>query len=171
MCEPTTTTLMMMSIASTAASVVGQHQQMRAAEKANQAAYDNEMTALRYNQANNNFTRTQEAANLADQKVMNDQAARRAMSTATTRAGEGGVTGLSVDALLADLAGRAGTDNANAEVNYLRRDQAIAADNMGTWAKSASNINSLKTPQAPDYLGAALKIGTSVYDYNNPKVK
>lgn len=170
MCEPTTTTLLYMSIASTAASLYQQQQAQSAQAAANKRQYDNQMTAYRYNQANNNFTRVQEAQNLAETKVANNAAAVRAQSTAKTMAGEGGVTGLSVDALLADLAGKAGQDNASAEVNYLRRDNAIQADQMNTWASTASNINSLQTPKAPDYLGAALRIGTDIYDYNNPRV-
>jgi hypothetical protein len=126
------------------------------------------MTAYRYNQANQQFTRVQEAQNLAETKVANNAAAVRAQSTAKTIAGEGGVTGLSVDALLADLAGRAGRDNTNAEVNYLRRDAGIQADMMNNWASTASGINSLQTPKAPDYLGAALRIGEA-YDKYKPR--
>lgn len=169
MCEPTTATLMYLSIASTAASLYSQQQNMNAQAAANKQAYNNQMTALRYNQAQSNNVRQQEADNLAETKVTNNAAARRAQSTANTAAGESGVTGLSVDALLADLSGRAGRDNVTAEVNYLRRDQALQAEGMNTWANTASAINRLETPKAPDYLGAALKIGTSVYDYNNPR--
>jgi hypothetical protein len=159
MCEPTT--LMYLTIASTAASVAAQQQSASAQAKSNQAMHNNQMTAYRFNEANNNFTRVQEAENLTTSKVTNNAAARRAMSTARVSSGEGGVTGLSVDALMGDLAARAGVDNTTAEVNYLRRDRAIAADSMNNWAGTASAINKLQTPQAPDYLGAALKIGTA----------
>lgn len=159
MCEPTT--MMVLTIASTAAQVYQQQQTMKAQERYNQQTYKNQMLQYQYNQANNNFTRTQEAANLAEQKLVNNAAARRAESTATVAAGESGVTGLSVDALLADLSGRAGRDNTTAEVNYLRRDNAIQADMFNTWAGTASAINKLETPKAPDYLGAALKIGNA----------
>lgn len=163
MCEPTT--MMVLSIASSAASVYAQQQQQSAQEQANQRQYDNQMMAMRYNQANSNFTRVQENENLATQKVTNDAAARRATATAVTRAGEGGVAGLSVDALLADINARAGMDNTTAEVNYLRRDRAIQADAYNNWANTASAINKLETPKAPDYLGAALKIGGAVQSY------
>lgn len=167
MCEPTT--MMVLSIASTAASVYQQQQNMKAQERYNQQTYDNQMTAYRYNQAQSNFTRQQEAQNLAETKIVNNNAARKAVSTATVAAGESGVTGLSVDALLADLSGRAGRDNTSAEVNYLRRDNAIQTDAFNNWSNTASAINKLETPKAPDYLGAALKIGSSVYDYKNPR--
>lgn len=165
MCEPTT--MMVLSIASTAASVYSQQQAQSAQERSNQRQYENQMMAMRYNQANSNFTRVQENENLATQKVLNDAAARRATATAATRAGEGGVAGLSVDALLADINARAGMDNTTAEVNYLRRDRAIQADAYNNWANTASAINKLETPKAPDYLGAALKIGGAVQTYKN----
>jgi hypothetical protein len=165
MCEPTT--MMVLSIASTAASVYSQQQAQSAQERSNQRQYENQMQAMRYNQANSNFTRVQENENLATQKVTNDAAARRATATAATRAGEGGVAGLSVDALLADINARAGMDNTTAEVNYLRRDRAIQADAYNNWANTASAINKLETPKAPDYLGAALKIGGAVQTYKN----
>lgn len=165
MCEPTT--MMVLSIASSAASVYSQQQAQSAQERSNQRQYENQMMAMRYNQANSNFTRVQENENLATQKVTNDAAARRATATAATRAGEGGVAGLSVDALLADINARAGMDNTTAEVNYLRRDRAIQADAYNNWANTASAINKLETPKAPDYLGAALKIGGAVQTYKN----
>lgn len=155
MCEPMT----ILAITSAVGGLYQQQQMMEAQDAANKQQYQNTMTAYRHNQANANLTRVQESQNLADAKVTNNAAARRAISTATVSAGESGVSGLSVDALLADLAGRAGNDNANAEVNYLRRDNAIQSDMMNNWAGASSQINSLKTPAAPDYLGAALKIG------------
>lgn len=168
MCEPTTLTAL--SIASSVAGVVQQQQQQRQQERYNQQTYDNQMQAYRYNQANSNFTRIQEAQNLAEQKVANNAASRRAQATATVSAGESGISGNSVDGLLAELAGMSGKDNANAEVNYLRRDQAIQADMQNNYTTTASNINKLETPKSPDYLGAALKIGNATNDYFNPKV-
>jgi hypothetical protein len=163
MCEPTT--MLALTIASSAAGLYQQQQTMKAHAASNQAQYDNQMTAFRYNQANNQLSRVQEAENLAQQKLNNNSAATRALSSARVAAGESGVSGLSVDALLADLAGRAGVDNTTAETNYLRRDRAIQADQMNNWAGTASAINKLETPKTPDYLGAALKIGGAVQDY------
>lgn len=159
-----------LQIASSAFGLYNQMQQQSAMERYNQQVYDNQMQAYRFNQANNNFTRLQEAENLAQQKVTNNAAARRAQARAKVSAGEAGVAGLSVDALLAELGGMAGQDNANAEVNYLRRDRAIQADGYNNYVSTASNINKLETPKSPDYFSAALKIGQSVYDYSNPRL-
>jgi hypothetical protein len=159
-----------LQIASSAFGLYNQIQQQQTMERYNQQVYDNQMQAYRFNQANNNFTRIQEAENLAQQKVSNNAAARRAQSRAKVSAGESGVTGLSVDALLAELGGMAGQDNANAETNYLRRDRAIQAEGYNNYVTTASNINKLETPKSPDYFSAALKIGQSVYDYQNPRL-
>lgn len=158
-----------LQIASAGFSLIGQMQRQQQQEAYNQRQYENQMTAYRYNQANANLTRVQEAENLAEQRVTNTAALRRAQSTARTSAGEAGVAGLSVDALLAELGGMAGRDNTNAEINYLRRDRAIQADAYNNWSTTASAINRLETPKMPDYFGTALKITQSVYDYQNPK--
>lgn len=163
MCEPMT----MLAIASTVATVYQQDQTAKAQTKANQQAYDSQMMAYRYNQAQSNNVRVQEAQNLANTKMTNDAALRRAQSTATVSAGEAGISGLSVDALLADLGARAGRDNVSAEINYLRRDNAIQADAMNDWSKTSTAINKLETPKMPDYLGAALKIGNAYDKYSS----
>lgn len=155
-----------LAIGSAVSSVYSQQQTANAQAEYNQRTYDNQMTAYRFNQAQNNYTRVQESMNLADTKLTNNNAARRAISKANAIASQGGVSGLSVDALLSDLAGRAGNDNANAEVNYLRRDNAIQAQNYNSYVNTASAINKLETPKTPDYLSAALKIGDAYNKYN-----
>lgn len=171
MCEPGTATmaLAIASAASTAATVYAQDQTAKAQAAANQRQYDAQMTAYNANIANANWMKTQEADNLAQKQIENNAQARREMAKATVSAGEAGITGTSVDALLAELSGNAGDANTTAEVNYLRRDRAIEMDRMNAWSGTASAINSLKTPQEPDYLGAALRIGTTYADYKYPR--
>jgi hypothetical protein len=162
MCEPTT--LAVLSIASTAASVYAQDQNAKVQTKINQQNYDNQMTALRTNYANANLTKQQEAENLAGEKNKNNILAQRDMAKARVSAGESNVTGLSVDALLQELGSSSGVANTNAEINYLRRDRAIETDKSNAWAGAATQIGNLKTPQGADYLGAAVKIGTTYSD-------
>jgi hypothetical protein len=164
------TALLIASIASTAATVYTQDQTAKATNAANQRTYDNQMIAYNANIANANWSKTQEADNLSAAKIENNAQARREMAKATTAAGEAGVSGLSVDSLLAELGGNAGRANANAEVQYLRRDRAIEMDRTNAWASTASAINSLKTPQGADYIGAGLKIANATNDYFNPRV-
>jgi len=160
MCEPTTLT--MLSIASSAVGMIQQQQAASEQRRANQQAYNAQMQAYRYNQANANFEKIAESQNAAEQQLVNNMAARSAKATATVAAGESGVSGMSVDALLADIDAKAGRDNVNTEVNYLRRDQAINADLYNNYAKTASAINSIPPVKRPDYLGTALRIGEGV---------
>lgn len=166
MCEPTT--LAVLTIASTAASVYAQEQSAKTQTKSNQQTFDNQMTALRTNYANANLTKQQEAQNLAGQKNQNNMLAQRDMAKARVSAGESNITGLSVDSLLQELGSSAGGANTNAEVNYLRRDSSIEAGRSNAWAGAATQIGNLKTPQSADYLGAAVKIGTT---YNDARAK
>lgn len=171
MCDPVTlsATTLALSVASSAATVYQQQQAADAQAQANQRAYDSQMQAYNANIANANWMKTQEAAALSQKKIENDSQARRDMAKATTAAGEAGVSGLTVDSLLAELGGRAGQANTTAEVNYLARDRAIEMDRMNSWAGTASAINSLKTPTEPDYLGAGLRIANATNDYFNPR--
>lgn len=151
-----------LTIASSVSSVVAQQSAADQQADANRRNYENQMTAYRYNLANANATKVQESENLSQKKIENNAEVARQQATATVAAGEAGVSGNSVGALLAELGGRGGQANASAETNYLRTDRAIEADKMNMWAGTASNIGQLQTPATPDYFGAALKIGTTI---------
>ena len=169
MCEPTTIAMATLAIAaaSAAASVDAQNKSASAQSKANQQNYDAQMMAYNANQANANMMKTQEATATSQKIIENNAQGRRDMAKATVAAGEAGVSGVSVDALLAELGGNAGRANANAEVNYLNRDRAIEMDRMNSWSGTASAINSLKTPVGADYIGAGLKIADAGLSYGN----
>jgi hypothetical protein len=158
-------TLTGLQMAASVGGLFAQMQQQQAQEAANRQQYENSMQAWRQNQAYANLEKVTETANYAEQKLVNDSAMRRAMATAKVSSGEAGVAGLSVDALLADIGAKAGRDNTVALVNRDRRNVAIDANSANNYATMASQINSLQTPKQPDYLGAALKIGTADYEY------
>ena len=80
------------SIASTAATVYTQDQTAKAQTRANQQQYDNTMTAMRFNLANANVTKQQEAENASQKIIENNAQARRDQSKATVAAGEAGLT-------------------------------------------------------------------------------
>jgi hypothetical protein len=82
-----------------------------------------------------------------------------AQATARTAAGEAGISGLSVDALLSDLGTKQQRFNSSVGTNYDRTSQAIAIQRENVDTNAASQINQLKTPAMPDYFGAALRIG------------
>lgn len=168
MCDPATATLAL-TIASAASTAYAQDQNAKAVTKANQQTYDNQMTAYRMNLANANLTRVQEAENLSQKQIENNAQVRRETAKATVSAGESGVSGLSVDALLAELGGRGGQANMTAQTNFDRRNAAINADVNNMWSGTASSINQLKTPQGADYIGAGLRIAQGFNQYEQGK--
>ena len=183
MCDPVTltATTLALTAASTAATVYSQQQAADAQAETNQRQYENQMTAYRANilqsntdLANLNRLKQQEAEDASAKKISANAEARRDTARATVSAGESGISGLSVDALLAELGGKAGTANTNIETNYLRRDYALEQDRSNiyttktnNWAQTASAINSLKTPTQPDYIGAGLRIAGAGVQYQS----
>lgn len=160
MCEPTT--LAVLSIASTAASVYGQKTAADAQAASNQVQYQNSMIARGENANQVNLERQQQA-DAASQKIdQNNMAARSAQATAVAT---GGPSGISMDALLASIGGKQASYNDSVYQNLDRVN--LASDNqlVNVNRRAASEINSLQTPAAPDYLGAALKIGQAGYNY------
>lgn len=161
MCEPTTIAYAAFALtaASTAGSLYAQGKQAQSQSKAQWQQYENDMTAYRANLANIEVTRNQMQADATQKVNDNNAASRAAQATARVSAGESGVSGLSVDALLRDLAGEAGYDNTNVEENYLRQNTALNAKRENIYNATASDINVMQTPQGPDYFGAGLRLG------------
>lgn len=162
MCELVTAAL---AIASTTATLYQQEQNVKTQEKYNDRQYENTVEALNENLAQTGVAQQQAGKQAADKQYENNLAAQKAKATAKVSAGEAGVAGLSVDALLSEMdASRlryndsitANLVDTNMELNNQRTNAAVGA---------RSQINSLKTPQAPDYVGAALKIGGAYTDY------
>lgn len=162
MCDPI--------IASTVVGVYGQRQQEKAQNAYNEQQAKNAMEAYRANIAQTNLMQSQEHA-AASQKINeNNRAAEAAKAKALVSAGESGIAGLSVDALLADLSGDQARYNESVNQNYENASMAIDNQRKNAQTNASSQINQLKTPQSPDYLGAALRIGQAAYDYKNPRV-
>jgi hypothetical protein len=162
--------MFVLSVASTVAGVEGQRQQAKAQNAYNNQQAKNAMEAYKANIAQTNLKQSQEHA-AATQKINeNNRAAEAAKATALVSAGESGISGLSVDALLANLSGEQARYNESVNQNYQNASMAIDNQRTNAQVEAASQINSLKTPQSPDYLGAALRIGQSTYDYKNPRV-
>lgn len=169
MCDPMTA-LAVASVVSTVASVNAQQNAADEQERANQRQYDNTLKAMaaNVNQTNAEHMQQREAA---IQKIEeNNMSARAAQATAVTAAGESGISGMSVDALLSDLGAKQGRYNSSVTTNYENAEMAINNQRENIGINAASQINNLKTPQAPDYFGAALRIGTTAYDYKYPRV-
>lgn len=158
-----------LQIASSVMGVIGQMEAQSAQEEANQRQYENTMRARAANINQTNLMQQQEREAAMQKLDENNMAARAAKSTATASAGDNGISGLSVDALIADLGSKQKRFNSSVSTNYDLASAGIANQRENVDINAASAINGLKTPAMPDYFGAALRIGKSINDYNNPQ--
>ena len=157
------------TVASTALSIRGQQQQakvqarMQAAQsKAENQRYLAEVSAMRMQQA-------QQQQAVAQQIEDSTRQAREARATARVSAGESGVTGLSVDALISDFTRQ------EAEFRFATfQQQEMANVNRELQLQDASrqseqNLISINQPiQRPNYAGAAIDLfGTGSEVYRN----
>jgi hypothetical protein len=163
--------MLALSIASAMAGAAGQRSQQKAQEAANKQQYNNAVTARNANLVQTEI-QARQASDAAGQKIMeNNMKAQDALSTAQVSAAESGVSGLSVDALLSDLAGKRDRYNTGVQTNLDNDIQAINNDRENANIRANNVIASLKPATPPDYLGAALKIGTAGVNYWDETVK
>lgn len=156
MCEPTTI-MMGLSIASAAAGAISQGQASRAQGKANAVQYQNSLIARSENANQVNLERGQQAESASQKINQNNIAMREAQASQIAKAGPGG---MSLDALLGSIAGMGAGYNDSVNQNLDRVNLAMDNQLVNVNRGAASEINALKRPATPDYLGAALKIGT-----------
>ena len=147
------------TIASVAISVNAQNQNVNYQNKQNQRQYDNAMQAMAANVNETNREHMQEREGAMQKIEQNNLNARSAEATATTSAGENGVSGLSVGALLDDLAGKQGRFNDSVTTNYQNAEMALDNQRTNIGINAANTIANLKTPMAVDYASAGLRIG------------
>lgn len=167
MCEPT----MMMAAASTAISAMGsysQYQQQEAYQEANQRnalkARNDQQAQIKYN-----YNRDQQAS--ADQQQQNATEGMRARGTAATSAGEMGVTGASVDALMGDLYRQEANLNSGL-VTGLKDSQAAASSRFNqSQAQAASRYNAVQGGSMSKVLMDTTAAGVNAYaKYQAPKI-
>lgn len=166
--DPATATLLL-TIAGTGASVLGQAQTAKAQKAANKQQFQSEMQAYRDNIDASNRQVQQEAEAATEKANRAALEGRKAMSSATVAAGEAGVTGMSVDALMRDLQGQALENVGNIEANYLRRKEGVEMDRINMRNRTVSQINAMQTPMTPNLIGAGLEIGKAVNTYRNER--
>lgn len=145
-----------------AASAVAGFAQQQAQYKAQQQRYENNKKASnaaavnRYASQQNQDIQERKAASEEKQKL-NIKAAK-ARATAQTAAGEAGVTGLSVDALVNDFYGEEGRHERTLDNNYAMKHDYIRGEMDVTEANTASRINSVSQGIKPSFAGAAIRI-------------
>ncbi|MDX0455487.1 hypothetical protein GOC72_18705 [Sinorhizobium medicae] len=146
---------------STASGVLGFGAEKAEAE-AKQQNYDNNRVAANAAAVNSyaaNQNKQLQETKAASQELQQVNAeAMQARSTAAVAASEGGVTGLSVDALIADYYGQEGRHERTLSNNHQMQADYLRSEMEGTQAQAESRINSLEQPQKPSFAGAAIRI-------------
>lgn len=159
MCDP-------MALIGTALSVAQTAFEFSAAQE--QADQQNEMVRVNQRNANNALVKEYQATQTrqiqeedaaAVQKQDVAREARAARATTMAAAGEAGVSGLSVDALLADIYGKEATTKDRVTQNTGFTVQNLTSEMDGFKAKAQDRINSMPWANQPSPFAAALKIG------------
>ena len=167
MCDPVSIGIGM-AVASAGSQIHGQRQQAKTQAKvqANASAaererYLREVSSMRVQQG-------QEEVAAAQRIQESTRKAREARATARVSAGEAGVAGLSVDALINDLTREEANYNFATQQQLQMNDvgRSMQLDNAGlSFTNNMLRIN--KPIEQPDYLGAAIsgaQTGLSTYD-------
>jgi len=119
-------------------------------------------TSARYDQINVKSIQEGEAA--SDRKFEAALDARRAAATAVTAAGEGGVSGLSVTALLGDIASRHGRFETNTDKQLQISRAYLGGEKVAAQAGGQGQINSVPIPEKPNFASALVGIFGSGLD-------
>ena len=160
MCDPASASYAMLALtaASTASQVAAQQSAADSQNTYNRVQTNNLLIARSQN-ANQVGLERQQAGEAASQKINeNNQALRSAQSSVVA---QGGPSGLSVDALLSDMATKGSGYNQSVTNNLQSTNLALDNQLQNVNNSAASAINQLKTPNPVDYLGAGLRIGSS----------
>ncbi|MDR6816270.1 hypothetical protein J2X76_001424 [Neorhizobium sp. 2083] len=159
MCEPFSLMAATLSVAQAGMEFIGAQQQAKqqnAMVRENQRAA-NENLVREYADVQTRQIQEEDAA--AAQKQDLSREARAARATTMAAAGEGGVSGLSVDALLADVYGKEATAKDRISQNTGFTTENLTREMDGLKAKAKDRINSMPWASGPSPFAAALKIG------------
>lgn len=160
MCDPVT--LAAASFAVTTVSTIGSTV-MQAQQASAEAEYRDAQIAQSHQAAVENYDllqlrREQEREAASQQVEANQREALRATERARTAAGEAGVTGLSVDALLGDLYGQEARFRNNVAVNLEAVNSDIDQSASDVRTGTINQITSLPQISRPDYFGAGARL-------------
>ena len=146
------------SAASTVAGFAAQQQQYEAQQQQYKNNRDAANKAAVNNYAANQHRQVQETAAASQEKQNLQMEGMQARSTALTAAGEAGVTGLSVDALIADYYGQEGRYERTLDNNHQMQADYLQGETEAVRAQTEGRINSVDQGQKPSFAGAAIRI-------------
>jgi hypothetical protein len=159
MCNPAA--LVALTIAQGVTQYMGQAQAAKAQQSANNAsaALITQNQKLQIQSLQNR--EEEDAAKAGQQAFESQRAARERAATARVSAGEAGVSGLSIDALMGDYSRQSGENTINILTNldYAQRQRQLERESIGITSKS--QINQLPQVQSPSLLGSALETGAN----------
>lgn len=146
---------------SAASTVAGFVQQQNEADAQNERYRDNALAAnkaaaTKYASQQNRALQERKAAGQEQEKLQTQ--GLKARSTAEVAAGQAGVTGLSVDALLADFYGQEGRHERTLDTNYQMQADYLRGELDATQSQAESRINSVQQAEGPSFAGAAIRI-------------
>lgn len=164
MCDPISIGL---AVAQTGATIMGQRQMASAQERAQANASKAERQRYLHEVSSMRIQQGQEQVAAAQRLQESTKKAREARATARVSAGEAGVAGLSVDALINDLTRKEAEYNFNTQkqlqMSDVNRTMQLEQAGLG-FTNNMLRIN--KPIEQPNYLGAALsgaQTGLSTY--------
>lgn len=168
MCEPTTIALATLVIVGGVMAYSAQQQAANQSERAQQQNFEETVVesqtafAQNVNQENSRLGQTAVANSRDLTQVAIDK--RKAAATARVAAGEAGVSGLSVDALMADFE-RSEARYRDGTAQQFEFDKLASQDNIQAFDSERRSRNNAARPQAvqrPDFLSSGLGIATQV---------
>lgn len=161
MCEPTTMAIAMFAMS--AGSAVMQHQQASAQADMQTAAYkqnrQNALADMRNQYAATGQRQQQEQQATAQQIQQRTLQARQEEASARVAAGEAGIQGNSVDAIMRQISGLASGDVSTMQQNREWSIDQMNSEMLGQRSAAQSRINSMSRGVKPSKAALAFKIG------------
>lgn len=154
-----------LSIAASVASGVIGYQGQKAAYNAQMEQFksnaENAASAAGDKYSSTQLRILQEGKAMAQKKFQGNIDQSKAVATAQVAAGEGNVSGVSVDHLTADLMGQGGRYTRALNTNYDITKQHLVAEMDATTNRMQGQINSMPIPEKPNFLAALVGIAGS----------
>lgn len=169
MCPPAVIAAVALGAAQTGMTIIGQRQAAKAQEKAQRNATIAEQQRYLTEVSASRLKERQEKVAAAQRIQQSTKAAREARATARVSAGEAGVAGLSVDALINDMTRKEAeySFSVQQQMQFANMNRQLAFEDSAN--RSRMNLLSINRPIAqPNYLGAVLsgaQTGMSMYSF------
>jgi hypothetical protein len=148
-------------VVSAASGMAEMAQQQQAADNQNALYEQNKMNAtvaFQNKQVDMNNRISQERESAAAENFDNHLAAQKALATNAVAAGENGVAGHTIDALMGDIQGQASRQQDRVNTNLDWTVNQLQNQKKGQSYEALDRINSVKRADPPNFMGSMLKI-------------